>query len=66
MAKRPITVRVTGLHDPPDDSDIERMTPGERIALVWQLTVDSWAFMGEPIGESRLPRDVGRILRRGG
>jgi hypothetical protein len=66
MAQRAVTLRIRDLHDPDDDAHIQRMTPGERIALVWQLTVDSWAFMGEPIGESRLSRHVGRVIRRGG
>jgi hypothetical protein len=65
MPGRSVTLRVKPLHDRDDDLDIRQLTPGERIALVWPLTVDAWAFMGEPIGESRLPRDVGRVLRRG-
>jgi len=65
MVRRSVTVRVRNLHDSEDDSDLAIMTPAERIALVWQLTVDSWAFLGEPIGESRLSRDVGRVVQRG-
>lgn len=65
MVKRYVTVRIKELHEPDDDADIQQLTPGERIALVWRLTVDTWAFMGEPIGESRLSRDAGRVVRRG-
>jgi hypothetical protein len=40
----------------PDEDDLQ-LTPAERIALVWPLTVDAWAFKGEPVAESRL-RDM--------
>jgi hypothetical protein len=34
--------------------------------LMWQLTVDAWAFKGEPEhAESRLQRHVVRVVRRG-
>ncbi len=65
MAKRSVTVRIKGLHDPDDDVGIRQLTPGERIALVWRLTVDTWAFMGELIGESRLSRDVAAVSGAG-
>lgn len=64
MAKRSVTVRIKKLHDPDDELEIQQLTPGERIALVWRLTVDTWAFMGEPIGESRLSRHAGHVVRR--
>ena len=63
MPRSSVTLRIKRLHDPEDDTDIQRLTPGERLALVWRLTVDAWIFMGEPIGESRLSRHVGRVVR---
>jgi hypothetical protein len=40
------------------------MTIGERVALVWPLTLTAWEFAGKPVHESRLPRDVDRVIRR--
>lgn len=41
------------------------MTIGERVALVWPLTLAAWEFAGKPAHESRLRRDVDRVVRRG-
>lgn len=51
------------LHDPEPDDDLRDVTPGDRMAMVWPITVTAWAFMGEPVGESRLQRHTVRILR---
>ena len=48
----------------PDENDL-LLTMEERIALVWPLTVDAWAFKGDPVAESRLLRHIVRILRGG-
>jgi hypothetical protein len=32
------------------------MTMETTVAMVWPLTLDAWAFKGEPVAESRLPR----------
>ena len=48
----------------PDENDLF-LTMEERIAMVWPLTVDAWAFKGDPVAESRLPRHIVRILRGG-
>jgi hypothetical protein len=37
-------------------------TPAERVAMVWTLTVQAWAFKGID-AESRMRRDVGRVIR---
>jgi hypothetical protein len=39
-------------------------TPAERIGGMWQLAMDAWALMGEPLDDSRLRRDVVRLVRR--
>jgi len=44
-------------------TDDLRLSMEERVALVWPLTLDAWAFKGEPIAESRLPRYIVRVLR---
>lgn len=41
------------------------LTPAERIALVWPLTVEAWTFKDGRFDESRLRRDVVRVVRRG-
>ncbi len=57
------TIRVTRLCDQGKETDLEHTTPAERIAMMWPLAVEAWAFMGEPVGESRLPRHVVRVIR---
>lgn len=56
-------VRQKHLHDPEPDDDLRDLAPGERMAMVWPITVTAWAFMGEPVGESRLQRHTVRIFR---
>ena len=58
------SVRICRLGGEGPERDYLRMTPGERMSIVWQLTVDRWAFKGEPLDESRLPRHVVRVIRR--
>jgi hypothetical protein len=45
------------------ETDLEASTPAERIGMMWQLAIDAWAFKGEGVAESRLPRHVVRVLR---
>ena len=59
-----IRVRVTTRTDA-DRRDVADLTPGERMAMVWQLTQDAWAFKGEPCGESPFQRDAVRVHRGG-
>ena len=40
------------------------MTPAERIAMVWPITLTAWAFSGKPFDESRLCRDAESVSRR--
>jgi hypothetical protein len=65
MDRSQMPVRVTTLHeaDDADDEYYASLSFAERIAMVWPVTVDAWAFAGVPI-ESRLRRDVVRIVRR--
>ena len=57
-------LRIVKLKDHGRESDLRDTTPAERIGMVWPLTVDAWAFMGEDITESRLPRHIVRVVRR--
>ena len=58
-------VRVRKLTDHEDGTDLGQTTPVQRLGMMWQLAVDAWAFKGESLAESRLPRHVVRIVRRG-
>jgi hypothetical protein len=48
------------------EMDPGNTTAAERLDMMWQLTIDAWAFKGEAIAQSRLPRHVVRIVRREG
>jgi hypothetical protein len=48
------------------DDDLKDAQPADRLAMVWQLTVDVWAFMGYDIAQSRLSRHIVRVVRREG
>ena len=62
MTKRNIQVRKTSLKEETDD--LRNTTPAERLAMMWQLALDAWAFKGEPLAESRLQRHIIRVYRR--
>ena len=57
------TLRVTKLIEQGKDDDLRSTTAGERLGMMWQLTVDAWAFKGEDVAESRLSRHVVRVIR---
>jgi hypothetical protein len=58
-------VRKTTLQGQDHDQDLENTTAAERLGMMWPLALDACAFMGEPLAESRLPRHIVRIRRRG-
>jgi len=64
MQTEPKTARVTKLGESDAHEDLKETTPAQRLAMMWQLTLDAWAFKGEAIAELRLPRHIVRILRR--
>ena len=59
-------VRVRRLHEQDNDDDLRDTTPAERLGMMWQLTLDAWAFKGESVAQSRLPRHIVHLLRRAG
>ena len=59
------TIRKTTLLRESDEVWTDALDPAERIAMVWQLTMQAWAFKGLE-HEPRLRRDVVRVVRRGG
>lgn len=48
------------------DPHVADLTPSERVAMVWQLTAQAWAFRDGHWNEPRLRRDVVRTVRGGG
>jgi hypothetical protein len=50
-------IRVRNLRDADDDADYCAMTRSERLACMWQLTLDAWAFVDGFDPQSRL-RDI--------
>jgi hypothetical protein len=61
--RRRSVVRLGTLAEQGDDHDLAGTSVEERFAMMWQLALDAWAFMGQPV-EPRLPRHIVRIHRR--
>jgi hypothetical protein len=59
-------VRWTKLDEQGEDREVDRMSPEERLAMVWTLTLQAWSFREGWVDEQRLRRDVVRVLRDGG
>jgi hypothetical protein len=57
-------LRISKLQDKDRADDLRSTTAAQRLAMMWQLTLDAWAFKGEPVAELRLPRHIVRVLRR--
>jgi hypothetical protein len=55
--------RLRRLGDDADDEYLSRLSPGERMQLVWRLTLQAWSFKEGLSGEPRLRRDVVRVVR---
>ena len=60
-----IDVRIRPLAEQGDEEDLRVASMAERIQMMWQLTADAWAFKEGSEVESRLPRHVVRLERRG-
>lgn len=58
-------VRKTTLAGEGRDPYLETLSPSARVAMVWPLTLQAWAFKEPGFRESRLRRDVVRTLRGG-
>jgi hypothetical protein len=58
-------VRKTTLERQGKEHDVRDLTPAERMAMVWTLSVQAWQFK-EPTGdERRLRRQIVRTIRGG-
>ena len=58
-----VVVRVRKLTEQKDENDLAHTTAADRLAMMWTLTLNAWAFKGEPLAEPRLQRHVVRVLR---
>jgi hypothetical protein len=56
-------VRVTRLHDPEDDGYVRSLSPAQRVAMVWPLTLEVWGFKEGLDIEPQLQRHVVRVVR---
>ena len=66
MAKRSVHVTHRPLRD--EGNPIEAhasLSPAERMALAWELSLQAWLFQGRTIDELTLSRDVVRIRKLG-
>jgi hypothetical protein len=71
MAAPDQNVRVGRIQDQDSDAEYVALTPAERVAMVWPLTVSAWTMLnaaqGKPFdAESGLQRDHISIQRRRG
>jgi hypothetical protein len=64
MAIEAKTIRIVTLQEQDKQDDLQSTTAAQRLEMMWQLTLDAWAFKGEPVAELRLPRHIIRVLRR--
>lgn len=60
---RKVTIERKSLSD--ESSPPTAATPAERLMMVWPLTIEAWAMQGVDIAQSRLPRHVVHVERRG-
>jgi hypothetical protein len=59
-------VRKSTLAHQGKEGDVRNLTPAQRMAMVWTLSVQAWQFK-EPTGEERkLRRQIVRTIRRPG
>jgi len=65
IMERHVTVRLRSLENAETPMrGHEGLTPVERIALVWELTLQALAFQGHGDVEPRLSRHSVRVIRR--
>jgi hypothetical protein len=65
MARAHVTSRLLRGGDPRASEPPSALTAAERLAMMWPLALDAWAFKGEPVVEPRLPRPLVRLVRGG-
>lgn len=64
--RRDITVRKYRVGEEPAVDEADRaMTPGQRVAAVWEISKSVWAWKSRTFDEPPFRRDVERVVRRG-
>lgn len=56
-------IAISALTDQGRDLPWSSLTPAERLAMVWPLTLEAWAFKDPSIVERRFQRHVVRVKR---
>ncbi len=56
-------VRKISLAQEGEDPELRDLTPSQRVAMVWQLTVQAWTFKDGRWDEPLFRRDVVRAVR---
>ena len=62
MAREDCVVRVHKRTDQRPDTDLEQTTPAQRLGMVWQLTLDAWAFTDEAWPERQIVEVEGLLI----
>ena len=57
------SVHKTRVSESGPDLWLRSLTPAQRVAMVWQLSLQAWAFKEGLLDEPRLRRDVVRTIR---
>jgi hypothetical protein len=58
-------VRRMSLAEEGQEPYLHSLSPKERVAMVWPITLQAWAFKEALWDAPRLRRDVVRVIRRG-
>jgi hypothetical protein len=56
--------RVIRLSEPESPESMRELTAEQRLEMVWPLTLEAWRFMGKPVDDVPLRRDIVRVIRR--
>lgn len=64
MKRGNLKIRLGHVSEQGKEDDLRATSPGERLAMVWPLTLNAWVFKGEPGAEPRLQRHIIRLQRR--
>lgn len=64
LQRRTWPVRKGRLQDIPEDNLMASTTPEERLAMVWELTLEAWAVAGLPIPDYAREQAPVRCFRR--
>lgn len=59
-------IRISRINEQGKEDDLRATNPSQRLAIMWQLALNAWAFKGEAVAEPRLQRHAIRLQRREG